>query len=253
MADAKKSNDLRQPGRLWRTPIYLLAAVAAAILVFVLALWLMHLLLEIQTPAETQPPIPTRTPGTTTGPAASPAPSAMVTKQLHLDTVKVALTVVAGVGGLVALVVAYSRNRRHEYENYRAELEHRRAEAARIGRTPNSSTNGSAPPAPSSGTRRLRSAWPASTHSRASPTTGSGNGKPTSTYCAPTSECPTPRPMKVAQSMRQPTPLTWKYYRAATDTDHSDPRAEREVRATVVRVLTAHLRSDAVRLGRATT
>lgn len=111
------------------TPLYLGAAVLAATGVFFLALWLIPILLEIQTPDETNSPIPTPTTNTTS-PTAPPAPTAVATKQLRLDTVKVALTVVAGVRGLVALVVAYSRNRRHEHENYRAELEHRRAEAA---------------------------------------------------------------------------------------------------------------------------
>lgn len=56
----------------------------------------------------------------------------MAVRQLQLDIVKISLTVVAGVGGRgrVALVVAYSRHRLHEHENYRAELENGRAEAA---------------------------------------------------------------------------------------------------------------------------
>jgi hypothetical protein len=45
---------------------------------------------------------------------------AKVTAKDKLDLVKIGLTVVAGVGGLVALVVAYRRQRVHEQENERA-------------------------------------------------------------------------------------------------------------------------------------
>lgn len=49
-----------------------------------------------------------------------------LTPQLFLDTLKVALAVVAGLGGVVALVVSYRRQRLNEIENRRSERAERR-------------------------------------------------------------------------------------------------------------------------------
>jgi hypothetical protein len=131
-------------------------------------------------------------------------PEHRIDSKTLFDLVKLSFGVVAGAGDLIALVVAYRRQRVDEdgalRDATRLHTERFTTAVSQLGETPPRSASAAYTP------------WPAS------PTTHppENSAKPASTSCAPTRNFPTPQIRATPQSTRRNTTATWPFARSGT-------------------------------------